>query len=73
MWYNILVVKGEHPPTATKKIKKFLKNFQKTLDKSFKIWYNKYTKVRETQSQPKKKIKKFLKKLRKTLDKQSQM
>jgi hypothetical protein len=32
----------------SKKNKKFSKNFQKTLDKVFKVWYNKGTKGKES-------------------------
>ena len=66
MWYNTLVVKGEHPQPLRKKIKKILKNFQKTLDKPFKIWYNKCTKGKGERNSP---TEKKLKKIKKSCEK----
>ena len=47
MWYNKYVKgRGAAMPTLQGS-KKFLRNFQKPLDKSAKVWYNIYTEARK--------------------------
>jgi hypothetical protein len=47
MCYNNNTVKGGSENLNRGRLKKFLKNFQKTLDKPHKVWYNKNVPKRE--------------------------
>lgn len=69
MWYTIIVKGGRgwnraalrsDAPPILQDPKKFLKNFQKPLDKSSKVWYNEYVIKREKERKRKMMYLKFV-------------